>query len=128
MTLTIKTDSPVAELELFDGSNKKADKIWQADRQLAKDLLKEIEQLLKSNGRDLKDLTGLIVFMGPGSFTGLRIGITVANAIAYGQSINVVGEVGSDWLQKGLARLERGENDKIIMPAYGADAKITTPR
>jgi hypothetical protein len=28
----------------------------------------------------------------------------------------------------GLARLQAGENDKLVMPAYGAEAHITTPR
>jgi hypothetical protein len=33
-----------------------------------------------------------------------------------------------DWLQAGIARLSNGEDEKIAMPFYGADANITLPK
>jgi tRNA threonylcarbamoyladenosine biosynthesis protein TsaB len=67
------------------------------------------------------------VFQGPGSFTGLRIGITVANAIAYAQSVPIVGTRGEHWMADGIKRLQSGQNDTRVMPYYGADPNITKP-
>ncbi len=64
MILTIKTSTPVCELSLFDGDKVIAQKDWEADRQLSKDLLSELEKFLKSNKSDFKKLTGLVVFSG----------------------------------------------------------------
>lgn len=103
-------------------------KEWQADRQLAKELLKWLEEQFASEQAQLKDISGIGVFTGPGSFTGLRIGLTVMNTLSDGLSVPIVGETGEGWQAKALERLARGENDKVAMPNYGAEANITTPR
>ena len=72
-------------------------------------------------------IKGLAVFTGPGSFTGLRIGITTMNTIAYALDIPIVGTTGDDWLADGLARLRAGENDRIVTPHYGKPPNITKP-
>ena len=79
MYLALKTDQAEVELYLLtsDGEIVKQ-KIWLADRELARDLPGEIDALL---GGKYEELKGIIVFKGPGSFTGLRIGAAVANAI-----------------------------------------------
>jgi len=129
MIVTIKTDNPVAEVGLYTlEGNQVLYYTWQADRQLAKDLLSVIHQQLTLQHADWSHITGLVVFKGPGSFTGLRIGLTVANTLAYGQNVPIAAEEGEDWLQKGLARLKSGQNDKLALPHYGAEAHITLPK
>lgn len=44
-------------------------------------LLPLIDKILKKHHLEPKDLTGIEVNIGPGSFTGLRVGIAVANAL-----------------------------------------------
>ena len=56
----------------------------------SEDLLPEIEELLKRAGIELKDLELLIVSKGPGSFTGLRIGMASMKGIASALSIPLV--------------------------------------
>jgi tRNA threonylcarbamoyladenosine biosynthesis protein TsaB len=128
MVLTLRTDSPDAEVGLYDGQNQRSYFTWHADRQLAKDLLRIIHEQLQKQGADWRSITGVLVFEGPGSFTGLRIGITVANTIAYGQRVPVVAGRGNDWLADGLARLQAGQNDRLVMPHYGSEAHITPPK
>jgi tRNA threonylcarbamoyladenosine biosynthesis protein TsaB len=123
--LTIRTDNPEAEIGLFDGDTKVAYEAWQAHRQLAETLHKKIAELLKSAGKGLTDLEAIVAYQGPGSFTGLRIGLTVANTLAYAENIPIVAAMTDDWISLGSGRLLRGENDKMAMPEYGAEVHIT---
>lgn len=129
MILTIRTDKPEAEVGLFseEGGQLRYHK-WQADRQLAKTLLATINDELSAADSNWENLTGIVVFEGPGSFTGLRIGITVANTLSYSLNIPIVASQGDRWIQNGLNRLKNEENDRIALPHYGADAHITQPR
>jgi tRNA threonylcarbamoyladenosine biosynthesis protein TsaB len=128
MLLGVKTDNPIAELYLYDGVVQVATMSWQADRELAHHLLKKIDEFLSDNGQSLDSVTGLFVFQGPGSFTGLRIGLTVMNTLSYAKSVPIVGETGENWKEAATVRLAAGENDNVVMPFYGADARITTPK
>ena len=127
MYLGIKTDSPVAELYLFECKHRRADATWQADRQLARELLGRVETFLREHDVSFNDLTGVFVYRGPGSFTGLRIGITVINTIAYANSLQLVGSEGEGWLELAVERLARGDSDEVVLPLYGAEARITKP-
>jgi len=55
-------------------------------------VLNLINQILKKNKKTLKDLTAIEVETGPGSFTGLRVGLAVANALGWTLKIPVNGE------------------------------------
>ncbi|TAH33532.1 tRNA (adenosine(37)-N6)-threonylcarbamoyltransferase complex dimerization subunit type 1 TsaB [Candidatus Saccharibacteria bacterium] len=129
MILAIKTAEPTAELAITDREGREiVRQEWLAERQLAKELLTRLESLLAQADTDWNHLSGLIVFKGPGSFTGLRIGITVMNTIAYAQEIPIVGQAGNAWLDDGIVRLKAGDNDQIVLPEYGAPARITQQR
>ena len=126
MILALKTNQDPTEIHLLDQDGQVVrEKVWSAGRELAHDLLSEVEQLIDGK---FGELTGLIVFAGPGSFTGLRIGITTMNTIAYSQNIPIVGTNGKNWWANGLKRLKLGENDKIALPEYGAAPNITSPK
>lgn len=55
-------------------------------------LLPLIGKLLKSQKVEFKDLRGIQVESGPGSFTGLRVGVSVANALGFALGITVNGK------------------------------------
>lgn len=55
-------------------------------------VLSLIKQILKKNKKTLKDLTEIKVETGPGSFTGLRVGLAVANALGWALKIPVNGK------------------------------------
>lgn len=126
MYLAIRSDKATAEVYILTATGEiTTKKVWDADRELARDLPGVIDGLLQN---DYKVLTGVIVYRGPGSFTGLRIGANVANAISYAQDIPIVGTNGETWLAKGVERLNAGQNDKIALPEYGAAPHITPPK
>ena len=126
--LAIRTDKPEAELYMYDNASELAAIKWEAHQQLANTIHNKIEELLKLCGKNWHDIKGIVVFAGPGSFTGLRIGISVANAIAYSQSIPIIGATKDLWLQDGITRLLAGESSVIVVPDYGAEANITLPK
>lgn len=55
-------------------------------------LLPLIVKLLKDNNKSLSDLDEIMVDKGPGSFTGLRVGVSVANALGFALNIPVNGK------------------------------------
>ena len=55
-------------------------------------LLPLIEKILKKNKMDYGDIEGVEVETGPGSFTGLRVGVSVANALGFSLGIPVNGK------------------------------------
>ncbi len=125
MILLLDTSTPVCKLTLID-ADFRLDDTWEANRGLAAGLLGYIED--KLGNKTWADLTGLAGYRGPGSFTGLRIGLTVLNTLADSLHIPIVGEMGDDWQKNALARLRAGDNDQLVMPEYGGDAHITRPK
>ncbi len=127
MIVLIDTSTPVCKLLLVDNDKKYTDE-WHADRGLAKGLLAYLRDQLQLRGKTFDDVTGIGVFKGPGSFTGLRIGLAVLNTMAEAQNIPIIGVTGDDWQNHAIELLNAGKNDRIVMPLYGSDANITTPR
>lgn len=126
--LTIKTDNPLAEIGVFDNQTQLAYKTWEAHRKLAETIHQTIDEVVKEAGKKPEDLQGIVAYEGPGSFTGLRIGLTVANTLAYSLQIPIVASKEESWIQTGINRLHAGEQDEIALPFYGRDAHITTQR
>ena len=127
MIVLLDTSTPVCKLALIDGETRLDDE-WESGRTLAKGLLGYLQDNFAKIGKDWNDISGIVAYQGPGSFTGLRIGLTVLNTIAGSQKIPIVGTTTDDWQSIGLQRLDAGENDELVMPEYGAEAHITTPR
>jgi len=125
ITLTIRTDKPEAELALFDGYTKQAEIVWQAHRELAETIHIKIKELLDGQHKTLQDIEAIVAFQGPGSFTGLRIGLSVANALSDGLGVPIVTTQGDAWQQVGIERLQHGERDPLAIPEYGAPVRIT---
>ncbi|HEX4774564.1 MAG TPA: tRNA (adenosine(37)-N6)-threonylcarbamoyltransferase complex dimerization subunit type 1 TsaB [Candidatus Saccharimonadales bacterium] len=128
LILTIRTDKPEAELGLFEDQTRLAYFTWPAHRQLAETIHLNIKELLSSYQKDLKDVEAIAAYKGPGSFTGLRIGLSVANALASGLNIPIVAMGKEDWIQEAIAQLMKGQNDKLALPEYGSPPHITQPK
>lgn len=127
--MIILWDSSTMECRLtFIDGDKRHEYIWEAGRSLARDMLGYLRDRLAEHGWSFADISAIGVFRGPGSFTGLRIGLTVLNTMAGELSVPIVGTVGEDWRQVAENRLLRAENDKIVLPEYGGEAHITKPR
>lgn len=127
MIVFLDTSSSECKLSVLDGElwhNYE----WEAGRGLAKGLHSFIIEKLTSLGKKLEDIDYFAVFEGPGSFTGLRIGISVANSLAESLSKPIVGSRGEDWQSQALSKIKNNLNDKMVIPFYGSEFKITPPR
>lgn len=94
-------------------------------------LLPLIDTLFKENKIKLTDLSAVFVVVGPGPFTSLRIGITVANTLSYSLNIPVVGLRSSEFsglrniIKKGKKRLATKRKPAFVFPYYGLKPHIT---
>ncbi len=125
--LTLRTDKPEAEIGLYDDQAQLNYEVWQAHRALAETLHKKIEAILQSHKKGLQHIQGIVIFEGPGSFTGLRIGMAAANALAYSLQVPIVA-CSEDWIESGIRRLLAGETDQLALPQYGSEAFVTLPK
>lgn len=126
--LTIRTDKEEAEIGIYDDQKELAYKEWVAHRQLAETIHDQIAKNLQFVSKDWQDIEGIVVFKGPGSFTGLRIGLSVANALAYSQKVPIIACGEGEWKEVGIKRLRAGDTDVAALPDYGAPVHTTNPR
>ena len=131
MILALKTADRTTQMWLLDAAESKVGEPqvnWESGRQLSEELLGKLTAFVETDGRTFKNLTGLIIFSGPGSFTSLRIGHATMNALGDGLSIPVVGAAGEHWLSEGIKALKKAHIGVPALPEYGAEAHITRPK
>ncbi len=126
--LTLRSDNPQAEIGLFNDTQKIDYYEWEAHRQLSATIHTKIKNLLDKNGKDWQDIEAIVCYQGPGSFTGLRIGLTVVNTLATELKVPIVGETRDDWQRNGIANILDGKGRQIVLPEYGAPVHITQPK
>lgn len=89
--LAIDTATMVSSVAVADKDRLLAELTVQTRLTHSETLLPHVEQALKLAGVEKAALEGVAVSLGPGSFTGLRIGLAAAKAIAYGLDIPIFG-------------------------------------
>ena len=77
-------------------------------------------------GADFSDLRGIIVCVGPGSYTGVRVGVTVANSMALSLNIPIVGYKREEDFNR--ADLQLPIFIAPVMPYYEREPLITKPK
>lgn len=100
-----------AQAETVIGLNDKVVS-WVSERNQSKELLPAIDKLIRAQKLIPQKLRGVVANIGPGSFTGLRVGLTVANGFGYALKIPLVGMSEFD-----IVRLFYPKVDLIILDA-----------
>ena len=95
---TTKTEKITVEIE--DKETGLKDVMFEKQKKGSQVLLPLITKILKKNKKDFKDLTAIEVNVGPGSFTGTRVGVTVANTMGFALNLPVNGKKGKIALPK----------------------------
>jgi len=66
---------------------------FKTKRHKSQKLLDLVDKTMKKNKKTLKDISEIEVNLGPGSFTGLRVGVSVANALGWALKIPINGKI-----------------------------------
>lgn len=127
LVLAIRSDKPEAEIYLLEDGKVIVQKNWQAHRMLAATISKQLRDVLNDKQHSLSDISGIVFYEGPGSFTGLRIGASVANALANSLGVRVTGAGGDDWMKTGIESLTGNDEPRIEL-VYGSTPHITVQR
>ncbi|MCX6734446.1 MAG: tRNA (adenosine(37)-N6)-threonylcarbamoyltransferase complex dimerization subunit type 1 TsaB [Candidatus Peregrinibacteria bacterium] len=102
LILAINSASSKTGIALFEVVNSKvktlAKNTWAAKNNEAEKLMPGIDALLKKKKKTYENLDQIYVVKGPGSFTGLRVGVTVANTIASLVDADLIGITTFDFL------------------------------
>jgi tRNA threonylcarbamoyladenosine biosynthesis protein TsaB len=91
MLLAIDTSTRMLGLGLHSGERVLTETIWQTNRHHTVELSPQIALLLRRSGVSASDLTAVAVAVGPGSYTGLRIGMAMAKGLAFARGLKLVG-------------------------------------
>lgn len=83
-----------------------------------------IQKFLNHNNISLQQLTKIIVCSGPGSFTGIRVGVALAQALGYALDINVQA-IPKNKIPKALETIGSVSLPKKLSLNYGAKPNIT---
>ena len=89
--LGIDTATRTASVGIVEGEELLAERCQAASLRHGLSLLALVEEVLNTAGMAWGDLEGIAVSIGPGSFTGLRVGLSTAKGIAFAQGLPLVG-------------------------------------
>lgn len=92
MILALDTSTETTSIALYrPGSGVVAEQSWLSGREQTTQLLPNVQRLMSLVDVDTRGLTGLAVATGPGSFAGVRIGISTAKTMAYALDLKLWG-------------------------------------
>lgn len=91
MQLAIDTSTDTASLALFQDTEVLAELTWHCGQNHTTQLLPHLAHLLDRTRTDLQSVSAIVVARGPGSFNGLRVGVSTAKGLAFCLGIPVVG-------------------------------------
>jgi tRNA threonylcarbamoyladenosine biosynthesis protein TsaB len=91
MLLGVDTSTQAVGIAIYDGSQILCEESWISRRYHTVELAKAVSENLSRAGLSIADLDVLGVAIGPGSFTGLRIGMALIKGIAFTHQLPVIG-------------------------------------
>ena len=100
---------------------------WESHHRHGEELLKKLDDLLRACICKAHDLAGVIVGTGPGSFTGLRIGLATAKTIAYSLDVPIVG-VSTTQAWRSPRSTASGQHGIHRDPPGGSSRSLCAPR
>lgn len=89
--LVLDTASRTSSIALAEGGKLRAERVLAAERSVASVLTAAITLMLQETGMEYKHIDGIGVAVGPGSFTGLRVGVATAKGLALALDKPLVG-------------------------------------
>lgn len=91
MLLAIDTSTATASIALVKDGKVLAELTWQCGANHTVELLPNLLYLLNQKGLSLESAAGIVVATGPGSYNGLRVGVSAAKGLAFSLGVPLVG-------------------------------------
>jgi len=91
MQLAIDTSTDTASLALVQDGKVLAESTWRSEQNHSVELLPKLAQLLNETEAGIQAISSVIVAKGPGSFNGLRVGLSTAKGLAFSLGIPIIG-------------------------------------
>jgi tRNA threonylcarbamoyladenosine biosynthesis protein TsaB len=130
MLLALDTSTQTAGLALYDGERVLYEIIWTSNDYHTVELAPAILDAIQKSGKKIDKLDAVAVALGPGSFTGLRIGLALAKGIALARHLPVIGIPSLDILAYAqpvtnlpLAAVLRAGRGRLAIDWYQANKK-----
>ena len=114
-TLYLDTSSSFLYTAILDDSNIIKEIKEKLDNNLSVYALPRVEQMLKEANTNINEIEKIIVVNGPGSFTGIRIGLTIAKTLAWAREIPIIPISSLEAMS-----LSAGEDYDYVVPAIDA--------
>ena len=121
--LYIETATDVCSVALSKGSEIIGLKEEAGGNNHAKHLLPFVDEVLKQAGVSMTEINGVAVSIGPGSYTGLRIGVSTAKGIAYTAGIPVMAISTLESIAQGAKTLWSGISTETVQIVPMIDAR-----
>jgi len=106
MLLAIDTSTEWIGLGLSNGHQILFEHVWRTENHHTVSLVPAIKQFMQQGGVSMSELTALAAALGPGSFTSLRIGLSVVKGLALALNLPVVGVPSLDILAHSQALMD----------------------
>lgn len=120
LILNFDTSTPVCSVALSEGGKILALRENTEGKNHAALLTVFIDEVLKEAGRKAGDLDAVAVGKGPGSYTGLRIGVSSAKGMAYALSVPVIALPTLKIMARGYATEKSLNNNVLMVPMIDA--------
>lgn len=91
MLLAIDTSTDVSGIALRDEHRVLAECVWFSGRRHAEQVMPMIDHVLRNVDVQAVDLQAVAVAIGPGSWSGLRVGMSIAKALAVASNLPIIG-------------------------------------
>ena len=91
MLLALDTSTHTVGVALYDGSRVLSESVWTSPDFHTVELAPKVAEVLAKAGMTATELGAVAVAIGPGSFTGLRIGLALAKGLALAHHLSLVG-------------------------------------
>lgn len=125
MLLALDTATQLMSLALYDGYNLLAEQTWHTDFNHSIQLAPTLQLLLDRANVASMDLTALAVCIGPGSYSGLRVGVSLAKGMAAARHLPLIGISALDIIacaqphySDGLIVVVQAGRERIIVGRY----------
>ena len=118
--LAIETSTDACSVALVENEKTLAESRLDEPRMQSARLAPMIDELLKANNLTMKVFDAVAVSKGPGSYTGLRVGVSMAKGLCFGASKPLIGVGTLDILAAQGRASDKGEDVDFIVPMIDA--------